>query len=205
MKIKVNDKWYSVKSIEYYASDKTDFVGKAAPKEVKDIELDSDSGYSYKDLEKMHVDYDCPESDVQESMNDYDAAIAPLAERISKLEELMRQIILALGIYKDGKDALASRDLECLQERVNAFEQHYLAEEEQKQFEIQQAALQNNRYEYQVADASKIDWEQRRYEVAKACVTTIFASDELADYGALANRAVNLADCVIANLKSREK
>jgi hypothetical protein len=177
MTIKVNDEWHSVKSIEYYSSNKNEFIRNVAPKEVEDIYIDDEIGLSYKDLEKMHVDYDCPESDVQESMNDYDAAIAPLAERISKLEELMRQIILALDIYKNDKDVLASRDMECLQERVNAFEQCY-----------------------QVADASKIDWEQRRYEIVKE----LYAR-HVYDIGNTAIQAIDAADKLIKQLKKQSK
>jgi hypothetical protein len=181
MKIKVNDKWYSVKSIAYYADNKTDLVDVAAPEEVEDIKPDSDSGCSYKDLEQMHVEYNCPESDVQAAMNDYDATIAPLVERVGRLEELMRQIILALDIYKNDKDVLASRDMECLQERVNTLEE-----------------LNGN----QVADASKIDWEQRRYEIAKHIAGAIYAhSTDIPDVEA--NYIVELTDNVIKQLKSK--
>jgi chromosome segregation ATPase len=223
MKIKVNDKWYSVSFIRYYANEKTDYVCTANPEEIEDIDFGSDSGFSYKDLEKMHVDYDCPESDVQESMNDYDAAIAPLAERISKLEhyrtqseetiadlrsdlrhydavidtlskrlddeeDLLRHIILALDIRsnvvfdKQGQEiasSYASEEIKRLQERVKTLEE-----------------TNGN----QVADVSKIDWEQRRYEIVKE----LYAR-HVYDIGNTAIQAIDAADKLIKQLKKQSK
>jgi hypothetical protein len=230
MKIKVNDKWYSVSFIRYYANEKTDYVCTANPEEIEDIDFGSDSGFSYKDLEKMHVDYDCPESDVQESMNDYDAAIAPLAERISKLEhyrtqseetiadlrsdlrhydavidtlskrldseeDLLRQIILALDIRghittneesQQITSSYASEEIKRLQERVKTLEQ-------KPQSTVQETPICEH----------KIDWEQRRYEIAKHVAGAIYAhSTDIPDVEA--NYIIELTDNVIKQLKSND-
>lgn len=51
----------------------------------------------------------------------------------------------------------------------------------------------------------EIDWEQRRYELAKAAMTGIAAGDKVtyeADY--IAHRAVEFADALINELKAKK-
>lgn len=51
----------------------------------------------------------------------------------------------------------------------------------------------------------EIDWEQRRYELAKAAMTGIAAGDKVtyeADY--IARRAVEFADALINELKAKK-
>ena len=49
---------------------------------------------------------------------------------------------------------------------------------------------------------SKVDWEQRRYELAKAAITGIVGSiHENYEYEYVAKAAVRFADAVIAELK----
>lgn len=46
-----------------------------------------------------------------------------------------------------------------------------------------------------------IDWEQRRYELAKDIIKTVIADDRGGNSGAIAKYAVNCADALIKRLK----
>lgn len=50
-------------------------------------------------------------------------------------------------------------------------------------------------------DFSAIDWEQRRYELAKDIIKAIVADDRGGNSNALAKYAVNCADALIKRLK----
>jgi chromosome segregation ATPase len=228
MRIKLNDKWYSVKTVVYYNNDKTS-IGTTAPEKVEDIEFDSEGECTYKELQRMCADYTCPESDVQEAMNDYDAAVAPLVDRISELEhyrthneeiiadlrsdlrhydavidtlskrldseeDLLRQIILALDIRghittneesQQITSSYASEEIKRLQERVKTLEQ-------KPQSTVQETPICEH----------KIDWEQRRYEIAKHVAGAIYAhSTDIPDVEA--NYIIELTDNVIKQLKKQ--
>lgn len=50
-------------------------------------------------------------------------------------------------------------------------------------------------------DFSAIDWEQRRYELAKDIIKTVIADDRGGNSDAIAKYAVNCADALIKRLK----
>jgi hypothetical protein len=50
-------------------------------------------------------------------------------------------------------------------------------------------------------DFSAIDWEQRRYELAKDIIKAVIAEDRGGDSDAIAKYAVNCADALIKRLK----
>lgn len=50
-------------------------------------------------------------------------------------------------------------------------------------------------------DFSAIDWEQRRYELAKDIIKAVIAEDRGSDSDAIVKYAVNCADALIKRLK----
>lgn len=50
-----------------------------------------------------------------------------------------------------------------------------------------------------------IDWEQRRYEIAKELFSSILKQKERFNIDAAAIYAINCANCLIYNLKKAEK
>lgn len=120
MRIRINDKWYSVKCIEYYANDKTDFVGNATPKEIKDVKLDGHIEFSYKEL-----------------LSDFQK----LQKKIEAFNELQKELELKL---KESEQSINRID----ERRAR------------------------DRHEYAGIIPYPVNWEQRRYEIAKAIYTS---------------------------------
>ena len=52
---------------------------------------------------------------------------------------------------------------------------------------------------------ANIDWEQRRYEIAKSVLQGLFASDNQSSYEELASYAVAQADALIIELKKQKQ
>jgi hypothetical protein len=228
IKFKINGKWLEADKIAIFRNKES--YGLYEASRIEDVQMDYYKTYA--DLQDQQLvflqDENSPasEEDVN-AMNDYDAVIAPLADRVSQIEDILRNIILALDIDKQtiideqGNDrgqhyvsvklADLTKSVERLDERTsNMFLEH-------AERELNNAAKEHIAYYSQYTNEHKpqstvqeapiceqqIDWEQRRYEIAKHVAGAIYAhSTDVPDVEA--NYIIELTDNVIKQLKSND-